>query len=147
MSYEMNDRKFTPDQVQKPCIVNNGHTPTVEGYMAAAGNGTQGRLCPFGAFVEEFPIEPEAEALAESEGMWMVAVARSDGQPLADRSGFFPGNFTWVPMDHVPEGAGMVVPNTAGLRNRGVLPPSGYACPVFGHDCPVYYGFDKSPYR
>lgn len=139
MTYSVADRKESPASVRRPCEAAPGGEPDAASYLAAAGMGIQEELCPFGAFVEEFPIAPEAESIARELGLWTRWEDPATGEYLRDWSA--PGH--WGRCREDDEGAG---PDLNEMHRRGLL-PTPYGCPVFGHDCPRYYGFETSPYR
>ena len=135
--YTVEDRKNTPEEVTKPCLEMMGE-PTPDGYLVAAEMGINEELCPYGCFVEEFPLHPDGKVLAEKYNFWCHWVNRETKEPMEWVSGI-PG--TWIPCNKEDEGA---VPDLNTLASLNLL-KSDYSCPVFGHDCPVFYGFSDVP--
>lgn len=144
MPYTVQDRKIDPAVMPRPCEDAPGGTSTAAGYMAAAGMGIHEELCPFGAFVEEFPLSPEAEAIADAHGLWFRQVDIATGRPVPYARAFGVGRETRC--EPCGRGDGHAYPDLNEMYRRGLL-PTPYGCPVFGHDCPRYYGFEEDPCR
>jgi len=128
--YTTADRKAGPGEVARPC-------------EDAAGEVRQDH-CPFGGFVELFPLRSDDWAAAEAHGRWMVAVYNDTGLPVPALTPLPTRQFRWVAVTERPED-GHSVPNSGAMELEGLVVPSGHACPVFGHDCPAYYGFTEVP--
>ena len=140
--YGTGDRKGDPASVTRPCegVVEAGATGC---YLHPDGTyrWLDEEQCPFGAFVEGFPLCPDGEPRARELGMWVRWTDDETGEYLPDAEENWPRDGHWEPCGEHDGGAR---PDLNRLIERNLL-DGRFACPTYGHDCPAYYGFIKEP--